>query len=112
MRRLQSRAPGVGFGAVFPCILLHSSSLHLGNQTDSRITSAYSFIAVCWQLKPEKPVIPRRQQMHLISIPVLSDHAVLNTKHVETECLVMLTVFARPCVSHVNDHHVVVADDV
>jgi hypothetical protein len=109
-------APAVGFGGSFPCILLQLSSLYLSNQANSATTCAESFTAVCWQfcwqLKPEKPAIRRRRQMHLIGIPVLSDHTVLKTKHVETECLVMLTVLASPCLSHVNDYQVVVADDV
>src|ERR1700730_3151677 len=36
-------APNVGFGAVFPCILLHSSSLQLSNQANSVTTRANSF---------------------------------------------------------------------
>ena len=50
--------------------------------------------------------------MRSVGIPMLSDHAVLNTEHVEAERLVMLTVFAGPCLPYINDNHVVVADDI
>src|ERR1700730_57977 len=43
-------APEVGFGAVFPCISLQLSSLHLSNQANSVTTRANSFTAVCWQI--------------------------------------------------------------
>jgi hypothetical protein len=42
-------APAVGFGAVFPCIFRHSSSLGVSNQANPRTTRTSSFIAVCWQ---------------------------------------------------------------
>jgi hypothetical protein len=82
---LQQRAlaPEVGFGASFSCICPQLSSLHLSNQADSVTTGVSSFTAFCWQLKPEKPAIPRRRQMRLISIPMLGDHPVLHTEHVE-----------------------------
>ena len=43
---------------------------------------------------------------------MLSDHAVLHAEHIEPEGLVMLTILFGPCLAHVNDDQVVVADDV
>jgi hypothetical protein len=48
-RDKQLIAPEVGFGAVFPCISLHWSSLHLSNQANSSNTRASFFTAFCWQ---------------------------------------------------------------
>ena len=41
---------------------------------------------------------------------MFGDHAVLDAKHVEAERLMMLTIFAGPCLAHVDDDHVVVPD--
>ena len=41
---------------------------------------------------------------------MFGDHAVLDAKHVESQRLMMLTIFAGPRVAHVDDDHVVVAD--
>ena len=48
----------------------------------------------------------------LIRIPVFCYFPVLDTEHVEPERLVMLTVVARPRLPHINDNHVVFADDI
>jgi hypothetical protein len=43
---------------------------------------------------------------------MLGNHAVLQAEHVESERLMMLAIFARPRLAHVNDDHVVVADHI
>jgi len=37
-----------------------------------------------------------RRQMRLISIPVLRDHAVLNTEHIEPKRVMVLAVLSGP----------------
>ena len=43
---------------------------------------------------------------------MFSDHAVLDAKHVEPEGLMMLTIFAGPRLSHINDDHVIVPNHI
>ena len=47
-----------------------------------------------------------------IGIPVLSNHALPYTKHVESQCLMMLTIVASPRLSRVDNNHVIIADDI
>jgi len=57
-------------------------------------------------------LVTRHRSLLSIGVPMFSDHAILDAKHIEPERLMMLTVFAGPGLSHVDDHHVVVTNHI
>ena len=50
--------------------------------------------------------------LNLIGVPMLGDHTILNTEHIEPKRLVVLAVLSGPGLADVDDDHVVVADDI
>ena len=50
------------------------------------------------------PLVGARRCSLIFSIPVLGNHAILHTKHVESECFVLLPVPAGPCLPLIDDN--------
>src|SRR5262249_55864876 len=57
-------------------------------------------------------VVTRHGSLLSIGVPMFSDDAVLDAKHVEPERLMMLAILAGPRLSHINDDHVIVANHI
>ena len=54
----------------------------------------------------------RKRCRSILSIPVLGNLAVLNSKHVKAKRLIVLSVRARPCLVYIDHNHIVFANRI